>query len=161
MKRDRLLKRFHYPKRGSDDIRKDVQDEFAFHLEMRAEALEHEGLSRSDARAAAEREFGDRTRGAEVCSREDEHLEVRRTLSTWWEEITTDVRHAVRTALGSPALSIVIVLTVAVAIAGNTAVFTIINSLFFKPPVYDQPSRLVRIYTGESRVSWPNLEDIR
>ena len=161
MKRDRLLKRFRYSKRGSDDIQKDVQDEFAFHLEMRAEALEREGSSRTDARAAAEREFGDRTRGAAACSREGEHLELRRTLSTWSEEITTDVRHAVRTALGSPALSIVIVLTVAVAIAGNTAVFTIINSLFFKPPAYDQPSRLVRIYTGESRVSWPNLEDIR
>ena len=156
----RFARLFRHTSRGAEDIRKDVQDEFTFHLDMRTAALEKEGLSRHDARAVAEREFGDRARGAAACARQDEHVEARRTLAMWREEITTDLRYAIRAAVASPWLSIVVIVTLAVAIAGNTAVFTIVNSLLLKPPAYDQPSRLVRIYTGESHMSWPNFEDI-
>ena len=49
---------FRLPNRTRDEIRRDVSDEFAFHLDMRADELVREGLSPDDARRQAQREFG-------------------------------------------------------------------------------------------------------
>ena len=53
------------------------------------------------------------------------------------------------------------VLTIAVSIGGNTAMFSVINGLFLQPLAIAAPQEIVRIYTGESTVSWPNIDDIR
>src|SRR5215210_5183253 len=160
MKRHRTWRLFRYSSRSADDIDRDVRDEFAFHVDMRTEALVGEGMTRLDARKMAEREFGDRKDAGINCARQDQELEQRRSLALWREELTGDLRYALRAAGRSPGLAGVIAMTVAVAIAGNTAVFTVVNSLLFKPPAVRDPSGVVRIYTGESRLSPPNFEDI-
>ena len=158
-----LARLFRYPSRTSEDIRHGCAGRIRFSSRMRrADALEKEGLSRAEARAARRaRVRRSRTGGAAACVREGEHLEARRTLAMLGrrDQHRPSLRHPRVTRLTW--LSFVIVLTLAVAIAGNTAVFTIVDSLLFKPPSFAEPSRLVRIYTGESQVSWANLEDIR
>ena len=47
------------------------------------------------------------------------------------------------------------------SIGGNTAMFSLVNALFLQPLPIAAPQEIVRIYTGESTVSWPDLDDIR
>jgi len=160
MKRPRTRRLFRYTSRSAADIDRDLRDEFAFHVDMRAEALEREGMTPEVARTTAEREFGDRAGTTTSCAPHDREVEARRSLALLSEELTTDLRYSLRTARRAPGLAAVIIMTVAVAMAGNTAVFTIVNSLLFKPATLRDPSGLVRIHTGESRISAANLRDI-
>ena len=52
-------------------------------------------------------------------------------------------------------------MTLALAIGGNVALFAIVNALFLQPLPIPSPETLMRVHTGESRVSWLNFEDIR
>ena len=72
---------FAFPFRTREDVRADVRDEFAFHLDMRTDELMRAGLAEADARAQAEREFGEpRRRRAQACAREGDRVERRRRL---------------------------------------------------------------------------------
>jgi predicted permease len=152
---------FHFSSRSRTDVQRDVEAEFAFHLEARTEALQREGLSAEAARDQARREFGDAARGAVVCEALDHKAESRRSIHSWIDDVVRDVRYGWRTMTRTPAMSLVIVATLAVAIAGNTAVFALVNALLLKPPVLQDPERIVRLQLGESRMSWPNFVDVR
>ena len=131
---------FHFSSRSRTDVQRDVEAEFAFHLEARTEALQREGLSAEAARDQARREFGDAARGAVVCEALDHKAESRRSIHGWIDDVVRDVRYGWRTMTRTPAMSLVIVATLAVAIAGNTAVFALVNALLLKPPVLQDPS---------------------
>ena len=78
------------------------------------------------------------------------------------DELRQDVTFAVRLALRNPGFATVIVLTLAVAIGANTAIFTVINALLFKPlPAVAAPHELARVKLGETQMAWANYEDIR
>ena len=72
-----------------------------------------------------------------------------------------DVALGIRLLRRFPGFSAVSILTLAIAIGGNTAVFTIVNALLLTPPPVSEPARLARVYTGQSLTSWPVFEDIR
>ena len=62
----------------------------------------------------------------------------------------TDLRHALRTLSKTPGFTAVVVLTLALGIGGNGAVFSLINGLLLKPPAgVNEPSELVRVYTSD------------
>ena len=76
-------------------------------------------------------------------------------------EIVRDVRYGLRMLRRTPMLSAVVVLTLGLAIAANTAVFSIVNALLLKAPAVQDAGGLIRVQLGESRMSWPNFLDIR
>ena len=151
---------FRFVVRSPNDIRGDVEDEFAFHIDMRVEDLVKLGLSHSDARAQALREFGRYSDGTQACAREDTTMERQRTLSRLASEFRHDVTFGARLLSRSPGFSIVAVLTLALSIGGNTAIFSVVNALALKPLPARTPEEIVRIYTAESQTSWPNYQDI-
>jgi predicted permease len=152
---------FRFPSRSRDDIRQDVGDEFAFHLDMRTRDLIESGLDERAARAQALREFGSVTRGTAANVAQGVELERQRRLVRFFSELIQDARYGLRLYARSPGFAAAAILTLTVAIGGNTAVFSIVNGLFFKPLAIPDPDRLVRIYPGQNGVSWPNYEDIR
>ncbi|HJS98285.1 MAG TPA: ABC transporter permease [Terriglobales bacterium] len=85
--------------------------------------------------------------------------------------IGQDIRYALRTMRKSPGFVAVAVVTLALGIGANTAIFTVVNAVFFNPiPVHD-PNRLLSLFTTDQRnrgglnnflpVSYPNGEDIQ
>ena len=76
-------------------------------------------------------------------------------------ELHQDVVFGLRLIVGSPGFSAITVLTLALTIGANTAVFTVINALLFRPLPVAAAHEVMRIQSGESTTSWPNYEDIR
>ena len=72
-----------------------------------------------------------------------------------------DAALGVRLLKRYPGFSLVAIATLALAIGGNTAVFTLVNALLLTPPAVVDPARLARVHTGQSQASWPLYEDIR
>ena len=136
--------------RGADP-RADVRDEFAFHLEERTEALMAAGLPEAEARARARERFGDVVRATETCA----GIAARRVRRVHWletlESIAQDFRHAAQGIRRAPGFALTAVLTIALGIGGNTAVFSVLNALLFQPLDAQAPHELVRVYTSEGR----------
>jgi putative ABC transport system permease protein len=68
-----------------------------------------------------------------------------------------DLRYAVRTLRRTPVFSAAVILTVALAIGANTAVFSIVNAVIIRPLPFEQPSRLVQVAEKNDRMKLPNF----
>ncbi|HEX5764745.1 MAG TPA: ABC transporter permease, partial [Woeseiaceae bacterium] len=79
--------------------------------------------------------------------------------------IAHDLRHAARTLLRSPGFTIVAILTIAIGIGANTAIFSVVNRVLLEPLPLPEPDRLVRVYDGspgiQGTASPPNFVDWR
>ena len=78
---------FRLPNRTRDEIRRDVSDEFAFHLDMRADELMREGMSPADARAQALKEFGTVDSSAHTLAQLGDTVERRRRIGHFAAEL--------------------------------------------------------------------------
>ena len=112
----------------------DIDDELAFHLRQDMEQRMARGESRSLAEAAARREFGNVTHIKEVTREQRSGL--------WLERLVQDVRYGIRSLRRAPAFTIAAVLTLALAIGANSAVFTVVHSVVLRPLPFADADRL-------------------
>jgi predicted permease len=120
--------------RRYDDLSSSIHE----HLEERTEELMEEGMPREDAERAARREFGN------VTLMEEHSREVWQW--TRLESIAADAKFAFRRLRRSPGFAVTVLLTLAIGIGANTAVFTVLDSVLFKPLPYPEPGRLVALW---------------
>jgi len=113
----------------------ELDAEVESHLRMAIEERMARGESREAAERAARNEFGNVTHIKEV-TRE------MRGGGLWLERLVQDVRYGARALRRTPAFTIVAVLTLALAIGANSAVFTMVNSVLLKPLPFRDPERL-------------------
>jgi putative ABC transport system permease protein len=110
-------------------------DDFRDHIEHETEENIERGMSPEEARAAALRKFGNVTRVME---------ETRAVwISIWLEQLLQDIRYGVRGLRRNPGFAAVVMLTLALAIGMNTAVFSLVNAILVRPLPYPDPDRLV------------------
>jgi predicted permease len=157
----RIRRLFGFTSRSAEDLQRDLDDEIAFHIEMRAEGLRKEGLAPAEALAQARREFGGSARARAAMLSSGSTVERRRRFRRVLSELGQDVRYGARLLSRSPGFSLACIVTLAVGIGGNTAVFSVINAAFLTPPPVPSPAEVVRVRLGESRTSLGVFEDIQ
>lgn len=145
--------------------RLDVDEEFAFHIEMRTNELVAQGWLHDDARKEAERQFGDLDDAREFCGETDERRESRTMNRELLQEVKQDVAFAVRSLRRAPAFSIVAILTLALGIGANTAIFSVVRGILLRPLPFENPSELVMVTptVGGQQWTWSsaNLRDVQ
>ncbi|HEY2898260.1 MAG TPA: ABC transporter permease [Gemmatimonadaceae bacterium] len=142
-----------------------VEEEFAFHLDMRASELVAQGWEPDAARAEARRQFGDVDDARNFCKRTDERRERQTMRTEWLDGLAQDVSFALRTLRRAPAFALVAALTLAIGIGANTAIFSVVHGILLRPLPFADPSRLVMVrslYGGQQGVNSPaNVADFR
>src|ERR1700722_9386713 len=139
--------RFFARKRRYDDISVSIQE----HIDERIDELVEEGTSRDEAERTARRDFGNVT------------LLRERSREVWqWqrlESLLMDLKHVCRRLVRSPGFAITVVLTLAIGIGANTAVFSVLNSVLLRPLPYSEPEQLVAMRLNAPGA--PGLTDFR
>src|SRR5882757_7034664 len=112
----------------------DLTEEIREHLDEKVEELVAGGMSRKEATAAARRAFGN------VTLTEEDSRNVWRWPSV--DELLADVRYGLRALRRNPMFTVVALLTIAIGIGANTAVFSVVNSVLLKPLNYPSAEQL-------------------
>ncbi|HTQ52877.1 MAG TPA: ABC transporter permease [Bryobacteraceae bacterium] len=121
-----------------DALSAEMEEELRFHLAMREEQNAEEGLPPEEARAAAQRRFGNATGVREQMREAD--------LLTFVESIARDLRFAARMLAKHPGFTALAVLALAAGIGVNTAVFTAYKAFLLRPLDGAHPEELFNIY---------------
>jgi len=141
------LSRFFSRKRRYDDISVSISE----HIDERIDELMEEGMSRDEAERSARRDFGNVT------------LLRERSREVWqWqrlESLLVDLKHVCRRLGRAPGFAITVVLTLAIGIGANTAVFSVLNSVLIRPLPYPEPEQLVALHLNAPGA--PGLAEFR
>lgn len=129
-------------------VESELDREMRYHLERQVEENIAAGMNAREAREAASRMFGGVSQIEEACR------DMRRT--QYLENFLQDLRYAVRMLGKSPAFAVAIVLTLALSIGANSAIFSVIDGVLLKPLPYPQAERIARVfYRSEEYAKFP------
>lgn len=138
---------------------KDLAREIDSHLALLEEEYQRRGMNPEEARIASRRAYG----GVEQAKQL--HREERSLL--WLEQALQDVRYAFRSLCKCPGFAAVAVLTLALGIGANVAIFTVVNAVLLQPLPFPHPERLVRIFDDlngagakDVGISVPEIQDL-
>lgn len=135
----------------SNALERDMDREMRLHVDLLAQEYEQSGIPAEEAKRAARRRFGNlgriKERGRDVRG------------AGILEDLRQDLVYAGRTSRRNPVFTAVIVLSLALGIGANTAIFSGINGLFIKTLPVEQPERLVRLkWAGRNDMAFRTWE---
>lgn len=135
---------FRFPWRNARQIRADVDEELRFHLDTRIDALVALGHSTESAREQALHEFGDMDDARRYIGAVDRDIEAARRRSDIMSDLWSDILYAARKLRAAPAFTLAAIVTLALGVGANTAMFSVVNGLLLQPLPFPKPDRLMR-----------------
>ena len=129
---------------------RELDDEIRSHIEMETAKNIAEGRSPDDARRLALAAFGGRDSALEA------HRDVRG--GRWVSDMVRDARFALRTLRNNPVLTVTAVLTLAIGVGANTAIFSTLHAVVLRPLPFRESDRLVMLYETNAERGWTQAE---
>ena len=133
-----------------DRVDQEFSEEIQAYLDMLTEAKLRQGLSPREARRKALLELG----GVEQVEERVREIRMGRFIETAWR----DVRTGVRALVHSPVFTVVTVLSLALGIGANTAIFSVVNGLLLRPLPYPESEQIVHVWHTPPQQSFPGLD---
>src|SRR5215831_19072336 len=135
----------------------DVADELELHREMLTDDYRARGMGPDEARAAADRRLGDLRAPTDECVAIATRRERRANRALVADALRQDLRYALRTLGLRKTWTAVAVLTLALGIGANTAVFSVVDALILNPLPFVAADRLVLPWVQEAQSQWKML----
>jgi putative ABC transport system permease protein len=142
----------------TEKLRDEIEEELRYHIDARTADNRAAGMSLHEARADALHRFGgasqalDQSRDADVL--------------VWLETMIQDLRYGVRNLRSNPGVTVVALLSLALAIGASTAIFSVVNAVLLRALPYRDPDRITMLWVtnslngaNEMKASVPNFED--
>jgi predicted permease len=136
-------------------VEQEVEEEIAFHLEMQTRRYIAEGMTPAEARETALQRFGDPESVREKCHAIGHKLEVEMRRAELRHELRQDLTFALRLLRNSPLFTAIALVTLAVGIGANAAIFSVVKAVLLQALPYREAARTVVIWNGYDQ---PGLE---
>ncbi|MFI5228034.1 MAG: permease prefix domain 1-containing protein, partial [Gemmatimonadales bacterium] len=149
-------------------IHHEIDDEMRFHLDARTEALVRLGHSPDEARRISLAEYGDLAAAHTQLAAIDRRRVERTAAREWFESLMQDLKFSLRGLRARPAFAATVVLTLALGIGANAAIFSVVDAVLLRPLPFAQPERLATLWEvyhsnvdSRSEASYPDYLDWR
>lgn len=145
-----------------------IDDELRFHLDARTDELTRLGHSPDDARRIALEEYGDVAAARAELAAIDKRRLGKVAFREWLESVTQDIRFGLRGLAKRPVFTATVLITLALGIGANAAIFSVVNGVLLRALPYQSPDRLTHFWeippsrvTSRTEASYPDYLDLR